>query len=171
MPDSNNLQKKLFLNASWLFSGKLVSGLSGALQTVLLARILGVTDYGLFQLVIAYIAIMNQFFDVRVWETAIKYIGTYWGNNEIDKTLSMIKLSYLLDVASGAFSFVIAIVAAKLISTYIIHSPGAYVYIWIYALSLFIETAKLTSDSILRVFDKFKKIALLNTVESIIKLL
>ncbi|MEQ9619392.1 MAG: oligosaccharide flippase family protein [Deltaproteobacteria bacterium] len=171
MPDSNNLQRKLFLNASWLFSGKFVSGVSGALQTVLLARILGVTDYGLFQLVIAYIAIMNQFFDVRVWETAIKYIGTYWGNNEIDKTLSMIKLSYLLDVASGAFSFVIAIVTAKLISTYIIHSPDAYIYIWIYALSLFIETAKLTSDAILRVFDKFKKIALLNTVESIIKLL
>lgn len=170
MPDPKNLQKKLFLNASWLFSGKAVSGISGALQTILLARMLGVTDYGLLQLVIAYISIMNLFFDVRVWETAIKYIGTYWEQGEAERTLSMIKLSYLLDVVSGALSFLIAIVTAKLISTYVIHSPDAYIYIWIFAVSLFIDTANLTSDAILRVFDKFKRIAFLKSVENVAKL-
>lgn len=170
MSESDNRQKKLFLNASWLFSGKAVSGVSSGLQTVLLARVLGVTDYGLLQLVIAYIAIMNQFFDVRVWETAIKYIGTYWEEGKVDRTLAMIKLSYVLDIASGALSFVIAVLAAKLISTYIIHSPDAYIYIWIYALSLFVETAKMTSDAILRVFDKFKTIAFLNSTENVVRL-
>lgn len=170
MSDSKKRQKKLFLNASWLFSGKVVTGIASGLQTVLLARMLGVTDYGLLQLVIAYIAIMNQFFDVRVWETAIKYIGTYWEQGQVDRTLAMIKLSYVLDIASGAVSFVIAVLAAKLISTYIIHSPDAYVYIWIFALSLFVETAKMTSDSILRVFDKFKMIAFLNSTENTVRL-
>ncbi len=171
MPDSKDLQKKLFLNASWLFSGKAVSGIASGLQTILLARMLGVTDYGLLQLVIAYISVMNLFFDVRVWETAIKYIGTYWEQGETDRTLSMIKLSYLLDIASGAVSFVIAIVTAKLISTYVMHSPDAYVYIWIFAVSLFIDTASLTSDAILRVFDKFKRIAFLKSIENVTKLI
>ena len=170
MSESKKRQKKLFLNASWLFSGKVVTGIASGLQTVLLARMLGVTDYGLLQLVIAYIAIMNQFFDVRVWETAIKYIGTYWEQGQVDRTLAMIKLSYVLDIASGAVSFVIAVLAAKLISTYIIHSPDAYVYIWIFALSLFVETAKMTSDAILRVFDKFKTIAFLNSTENTVRL-
>ena len=170
MTESRSIQKKLFLNASWLFSGKAAAGGFAALQTVILARFLGVTDYGLLQLVIAYIAMMNQFFDVRVWETAVKYIGSYWEQGETDKTLSMIKLSYFLDVASGAVSFVIAVVTAKLISKYVIHSPEAYVYIWIYALGLFIETAKLTSDAILRVFEKYKKIALINSLENLTQL-
>lgn len=170
MTESHSPQKKLFVNASLLFSGKAAAGGFAALQTVVLARILGVTDYGLLQLVIAYIAMMNQFFDVRVWETAVKYIGSYWENGEADKTLAMIKLSYILDVGSGAVSFVIAIVTAKLISTYVIHSPEAYIYIWIYAVGLFVETAKLTSDAILRVFERYKLIAVINSLENLIQL-
>ena len=170
MTDPRSLQKKLFVNASLLFSGKAAAGGFAALQTVVLARILGVTDYGLLQLVIAYIAMMNQFFDVRVWETAVKYIGSYWENGETDKTLAMIKLSYILDVGSGAVSFVIAIVTAKLISTYVIHSPEAYIYIWIYAVGLFVETAKLTSDAILRVFERYKLIAVINSLENLTQL-
>ena len=170
MTEPRSLQKKLFVNASLLFSGKAAAGGLAALQTVVLARILGVTDYGLLQLVIAYIAMMNQFFDVRVWETAVKYIGSYWEDGESAKTLAMIKLSYILDVGSGAVSFVIAIVTAKLISTYVIHSPEAYIYIWIYAFGLFVETAKLTSDAILRVFEKYKLIAVINSLENLTQL-
>ncbi|MEW6144783.1 MAG: oligosaccharide flippase family protein [Thermodesulfobacteriota bacterium] len=170
MSESRSPQKKLFLNASLLFSGKAAAGGFAALQTVVLARILGVTDYGLLQLVIAYIAMMNQFFDVRVWETAVRYIGSYWENGETEKTLAMIKLSYILDVGSGAVSFLIAIVTAKLVSTYVIHSPEAYIYIWIYAFGLFVETAKLTSDAILRVFEKYKNIAVINSFENLTQL-
>lgn len=171
MTKPSGSQRKLFLNATYLFGGKAAAGGFAALQTVIMARILGVGDFGLLQLVIAYIAMMNQFFDVRVWETAVKYIGTYWGEGEKDKTRAMIKLSYFLDIASGAVSFVIAILTAKLISDYVLHEPGAYVYIWVFALSLFIETAKLTSDAILRVFDKFRLIAIVNTLENFVQLI
>jgi len=170
MSEPRSLQKNLFINASLLFSGKAAAGGFAALQTVILARILGVTDYGLLQLVIAYIAMMNQFFDVRVWETAVRYIGSYWEKGESDKTLAMIKLSYVLDVGSGAVSFIIAIATAKLISKYVIYSPEAYIYIWIYAVGLFVETAKLTSDAILRVFEKYKNIAVINTLENFTQL-
>ncbi len=171
MTDSNGKHKKLFLNASWLFGGKTASGIFNALQVILLARILGVADYGLLVLVITYIDILNQFFDLRVWETATKYIGTYWEKGELDKTRAMIKLSYLLDVSSGILAFLIAIITAKLISIYIIKSPDTYVYIWIYSISLFISTANSTSNAILRVFDKFKTIAFIASIQNLIKLI
>lgn len=171
MSDKKSSHKKLFLNASWLFGGKTASGIFNALLVIVLARVLGVTDYGLLVLVISYIDILNQFFDLRVWETATKYIGTYWENGELDKTRSMIKLSYLLDVSSGVLAFIIAIVTAKLISVYILKSPEAYVYIWIYSLSLFISTANSTSNAILRVFDKFKTIAFITSIQNLIKLI
>lgn len=170
MTDSSGSHKKLFFNASWLFGGKTASGIFNALQVIILARILGVADYGLLVLVISYIDILNQFFDLRVWETATKYIGTYWEKGELDKTRAMIKLSYLLDISTGIFAFIIAVVTAKLISTYIIKSPDAYVYIWIYSLSLFISTANSTSNAILRVFDKFKTIAFIGSIQNLIKL-
>ena len=108
MSDSNNIQRKLYLNASWLFGGKTASGIFTAIQTVVVARLLGVTDYGLLTLVIAYISILNMFFDLKVWETVTKYIGTYLEQGELDKTRSMIKLSYILDIGSGIIAFIIA---------------------------------------------------------------
>lgn len=170
MSDSKGRHKKLLFNASWLFGGKTASGIFNALQVIILARVLGVTDYGLLVLVITYIDILNQFFDLRVWETATKYIGTYWEEGETEKTRSMIKLSYLLDVTSGLLAFIIAVLTAKLISVYIIKSPDAFVYIWIYSLSLFISTANATSNAILRVFDKFKTIAFLGSLQNFVKL-
>jgi len=170
MSDSDKLQKKLFMNASWLFGGKSASGIFSAIQTVIVARMLGVSDYGLLTLVVAYISVLNMFFDLKVWETATKYIGTYLERGEFDKTRSMIKLSYILDIGSGVVAFVIAILSAKLISTYVIHSPQAYVFIWIYSISLFIDTANSTSDAILRVFDRFKNIAFINSFQKFFRL-
>jgi O-antigen/teichoic acid export membrane protein len=171
MSDSNKSRKKLFMNASWLFGGKTASGIFSAIQTVVIARILGVSDYGLLSLVLAYVAVLNMFFDLKVWETATKYIGTYWETGEHDKARSMIKLSYILDIGSGVVAFIIAILSAKLISTYIIHSPQAYVFIWIYSISLFVDTANSTSDAILRVFDRFKNIAFINSFQKFFRLI
>ncbi len=171
MSDSKTSQKKLFKNASWLFGGKSASGIFTAIQTIVIARMLGVSDYGLLTLVVAYISVLNMFFDLKVWETATKYIGTYLEKGEPDKTRSMIKLSYILDIGSGIVAFIIAIVSAKLISTYVIHSPDAYILIWIFSISLFIDTANSTSDAILRVFDRFKSIAFINSFQKLFRLL
>lgn len=171
MSDSKDLQKKLYFNASWLFGGKTASGIFTAIQTVVVARLLGVSDYGLLTLVIAYISILNMFFDLKVWETATKYIGTYLEQGESDKVRSMVKLSYILDIGSGVLAFIIAIISAKLISKYIIHSPDAYVLIWIFSISLFIDTANSTSDAILRVFDRFKTIAFINSFQKFFRLI
>ncbi|MCK5392329.1 MAG: oligosaccharide flippase family protein, partial [Deltaproteobacteria bacterium] len=107
----------------------------------------------------------------KVWETATKYIGTYLEKGESYKTRSMIKLSYILDIGSGVVAFIIAILSAKLISAYIIHSPDAYILIWIFSISLFIDTANSTSDAILRVFDRFKSIAFINSFQKLFRLI
>lgn len=165
------VKQRLFRNASWLFGGKTIAGGFSALQTVILARILGVNDYGLLALIIAYVDILNNFFDFRVWETATKYIGTFWTNGDREKTLSFIKLSYIIDITSGVVAFIIAILTAKIASSYVIHTPQAYALVWIYSLSLLIDTANSTSDAMLRVFNRFKRIAFISSFLSLFKLL
>lgn len=166
-----SIKKRLFRNASWLLGGKTASSIFSALQTVIVARILGVSDYGLLALIIAYVDILNNFFDFRVWETATKYIGTFWTNGEREKTCSMIKLSYMVDISSGILAFAIAVITANIASLYLIHSPQAYPLIWIYSLSLLIDTANSTSDAILRVFDRFKRIAFVSSFNQFFRLI
>ncbi|MER3447040.1 MAG: hypothetical protein C4291_09435 [Candidatus Dadabacteria bacterium] len=114
--------------------------------------------------------VLNNFFDFRVWETATKYIGTFWTNGEREKTLSMIKLSYTVDISSGILAFIIAVITANIVSVHLIHSPQAHTLIWIYAFSLLIDTANQTSDAILRVFDRFRRIAFVSSFSYLFRL-
>lgn len=165
------IKNRLFRNASWLFGGRTIAGVFSGIQTIIIARILGVDNYGLLALIIAYVDIINNLFDFKVWETATKYIGTFWTNGEREKTLSMIKFSYIVDISSGILAFIIAILTAKIASSYVIHSPEAYTLIWIYSLSLLIDTANSTSDAILRVFNRFKRIAFISSFISLFRLI
>lgn len=166
MSKTADRHRKLFFDASWLFGGNTVASIFAAIEPIVLARMLGVNDYGLFALIIAYIGFLNKFFDFRVWETAVKYIGTYWQIGDREKTGSMIKLSYIIDISSGILAFAIAALTAKIANDYFIRSPEGYILIWIYSFSLLIDTANSTSDAILRVFDRFKKIAFISSLET-----
>jgi O-antigen/teichoic acid export membrane protein len=175
IPETNQkiktIKERLFHNVSWLLGGKAISSIFSAIQTVIVARILGVNDYGLLALIIAYADILNNFFDFKVWETATKYISTFWTSEEREKTCSMIKLSYIIDISSGVLAFIISIITAKIASQYLTHSPQAYTLIWIYSFNLLIGTASTTSDAILRVFDKFRRIAFVYSFNEFFRLL
>ena len=131
-----SISEKLFRNAKWLLGGKTLSGVFAALEVVILARMLGVNSYGVLVLVVAYVDIVDNIFDFRVWETATKYIGGYLAEGENEKVLSVIKLSYIINIFSGLLAFLIIIVTAKLAQKYFIHSEGAYYFIYIYGFSM-----------------------------------
>jgi O-antigen/teichoic acid export membrane protein len=169
MGDKKNINKNLFLNASWLFGGNTVSAVFAGIEPIVLARLLGVSDFGLLALILAYVELLNKFFDVRVWETATKYIGTFWEKRDYDRTRSMVKLSYIVDISSGILAFAIAVLTANIANKYFIHSPQAYALILIYSISLLIDTANNTSDAILRVFNKFKQIAFISSIYTVFR--
>ncbi|NIP37779.1 MAG: oligosaccharide flippase family protein [Candidatus Dadabacteria bacterium] len=162
--------KKLFLNASWLFGAKTAAGIFSALQTVIIARFLGVNDYGLLVLIIAYAGILFVICDFQFWETATKYIGSFWSDGDKERTASMVKLSYIIDVSSGIVAFLIAIFTAELMNRYLIDSPQAGLLIRLYAVSLLIDTTNFTSDAILRVFEKFKQISFIVSLVNLFRL-
>jgi len=171
MFSNNKLTVKLFRDASWLFGGKIFSGICSSLQIIALARILGSTDYGLIILTISFVDILNNFFNWKVEETATKYIGTFWSAGDKEKTAAMIKFSYLLNLASGAAAFLVAIMLSSLAVEYLVKSPGTQHFIWIYALTMFVSTSSVTSDAILRVFGKFEVIAYITSVNQLFRLI
>jgi len=170
MDNKESISQKLFKNASWLLGGKMAAGIFAALEVVILARMLGLNNYGLFVLVVIYVDVLDRLFDFRVWETATKYIGSYLAEGENEKVLSVIKFSYLVNILSGVLALVITILTAKLAEKYFIHSPNSYLFVYIYAFSMLFNTANYTSDAILRIFDKFKSIAFISTFYSFFKL-
>lgn len=171
MADNRKEEKDLFKNVSWLFGAKSGKSILVSIELVILARVLGLEQFGLFSLVIAYVNIINRLFDFRVWEASIKYVGEFLERRQYENVVSMIKFSYLVDVASGIIAFVLSISIAGYGNEIFVKSENGVELIIIYSVFLLVSTANTTSEALFRVFDKFKTITFVNTFEALFRLL
>lgn len=163
-------KNELFSNISWLFGAKSGKSILVSIELVVLARILGLENFGLFSVVIAYVNILNFLVDFRVWEASIRYVGEFLEKRETDKVLSMIKFSFLVDVLTGVIAFFLAVLLAKFANEYFVKSENGVEFIIVYSVSLLVSTANTTADALFRVFDKFKTIAFVNSSEAFFRL-
>lgn len=163
MPASGSLTKNLIKNASWLFSGGVAAAAFASAEAVVLARFLGIEQFGLFSLIIAYVGIVNGIIDLKSHEAVIRYVGQRWELGDKEKTLSFIKLFYLLDFLVGVVAFLACVVLARTANDIFIQSEEAFGLILIYALSILVTSVNQTSETVLRVFDRFKTIAFIRT--------
>lgn len=65
-------RKKIFLNASYLFVGNVLVRLVSALAAILVARYLGVEDYGLLGVALAFATVVGYFTDLGLTHTLIR---------------------------------------------------------------------------------------------------
>jgi len=167
----DGIYSKLVKNTSWLFAGKSVGSIFSGVQGILIARYLGLVQFGLFSIILAFVDVLNVFIDLRVWEAATKYVGEYWKEGEKDKACSLIKFFYLIDILTGTLAFIVATLTAEIATKYFLKTPGSEVFIYVYAFSLLITSPNTTSKAILRVFDKFKAIAFIGSFQNFIKII
>lgn len=161
---------RLLANSSWLFGSNLVVTGIGFVQTVLIARSLEVEGYGILTAVIAFVGLVNQFVDFRVWETVVKYLSEFWVRGEKPKALALIKMAYLIDASSGVVAFMLVLLLAPLSARYVIRQPGSETLINLFATSLLLSTINNTSSAILRVFNRFSWLSIHSGSIAILKL-
>lgn len=169
--DELKAEKKRFIeNLSWLLVARSVPSAVNFLEVVILARILGLEGFGLLTLVIAYVRIFNSLLDVRVWEFTVKYVVEFLEKKEYDRVLSVIKFSYFIDVSTGFLAFFGSVALAGVANDVLIKSPDGFELVLIFSFSLLLLTANATSIALFRAFDKFRTITLVESCESVFKL-
>ena len=170
MLPSNKLQRRLVKNVAWLFSGGVGSSVFASIEPILLARFLGVEQFGLLSLVIAYVGLINNMLSFKLHEAVVKYVGHYWELGEKSKSLSYIKFFYLLGFLAGFLAFLGCILLAGVGNDFFIRSEEAFKFILVYSLTILFSNLNKNSEAILRVFDRFKIVALVDTSNSGVRL-
>ena len=166
MPSLGDPTRNLFKNASWLFSGSMATSLFAAAEPVLIARFLGVEQFGLFSLVIAYVGLVNGLIDLKSPEAVVRYVGQYKELGEKDKVLSFIKFFYVLDFLVGIAALGACLLLAGVADDLFIHSEDTFRFTLIYSLSVLVTSINRSSEAVLRVFDRFKTIAFVRTSQT-----
>jgi len=162
--------RRILSNSSWLLSASTATMGLGFLQGILVARTLGVEQYGILTLIVTYIGVVNQFVDSRVWETVIKFVVKFREDGDFVKSTATVKLCYSVDVVTGTLAFVLLVVTANLAANLFIKDTSLTNLIQLYALWVLIAIPVDTSMALLRVADRFDWLAYSDAGVALIRL-
>jgi O-antigen/teichoic acid export membrane protein len=162
--------RRLFRNASWLFSGNALASLLGFAQAVVLGRALGVDGYGLLAFIIAFVTTVNSVVDIRVWESVTKFVGDYHARGEHGRARATVKLAYLVDLGTGVIAFALVAALAPLAADRFVHDAAVAPYLVLYAGTLLVATVNDTSMALLRVFDRFRWLSTERVASAVVRL-
>jgi O-antigen/teichoic acid export membrane protein len=151
--------RRLLANSGWLLSANTVSMALAFVQGIVVARMLGIEQYGILALVTTYATTVNQLIDSRVWETAIKFVAEYRGRGDLARATAVIKLCYLIDAISGVLGFVILYITARWASLVFVKNISAVGLIQFYALSVLVSVPLGTASALLRMNNRFDWLA------------
>lgn len=149
-------------DAAYLAFWQAGSGLAQLAQIALITHALGLHEYGRLSIVIAFVVLVSQFFDVRVGVAATTF-GAAKLRADPPSARGVFQLTYLIDGLTGLVAFVVVASLSWLVGPSLVGHDGADLLL-IYALVVLCSTLDQSSISILRLLDKFRLLALCGTV-------
>ena len=166
----SELIRRVVRNTGYLFSATGISAAIGMLQGILVARMLGVTAFGVLGTIIMFTSVVNKFASFRMNELVVKYVGQYIEDGDLKRAAAVFKAASLVELLASVFAFFLIRLLAPLAALYLVKDPASVdwfmVYGWIVLANLIAES----STGLLQIYDRFRLMAVLNIVQSVFTL-
>jgi O-antigen/teichoic acid export membrane protein len=155
--------RRLLRNSGWLFASDATVLAADLLVTVLVARALGVADYGRLGLVWTVVAVVNLVVDVRAWEATTRFLSEFTAREQTSLALATLKLVVLVEAAVAAAGFGLAWATSGPVAAWL-GDASLQPLIVLGALTLVGTAFDRTARAVLRVFDRFRALGLYATL-------
>lgn len=131
--------------------------IADVIQIALITRELGLHQYGRFALVVSFVVLVGQFFDVRVGGAATIFGARALGHNA-RRAAGVFQLSFAVDASTGVLGFLVVAGLAFAVGPGLVGAGGTAMIV-LYALTLLVSTVNDSSLSILRLLSRFRLVA------------
>jgi len=158
--------RRLLRNSGWLFASDATVLAADLLGTVLVARVLGASDYGRLSLVLTVLGIVSLLVDVRAWEATTRYLSEFTARNQMSVALATLKLVVLVEAAVAVAGFGLAWAVSGPVAIWL-GDASLQALIVLGALTLVASAFHRTARAVLRVFDRFRVLGLCATLEAL----
>ena len=148
--------RRILKNSGWLLSAKGLSLPLQVAQSVLVARLLGIDQFGVLGIVIAFAVTAHRLTSFRMNELVVKYVTDALAARRNDQAAAVIKVALLAEVTTSLIAFGVALLAAPFAARWFIGDAAAATFITTYALSMLIDAVLESATGILQVFDRFR---------------
>ncbi|HTP00386.1 MAG TPA: oligosaccharide flippase family protein [Anaerolineales bacterium] len=162
------LMNRVLLNSAHLFSSNSISLVLSFIQGILAARLLGLADYGLLVIVMAYASTVNGLLSFRMSELVVRYGGEYLEQGEKEKAGALIKMAGISEAVVSVLAFLLVALTAGIATRLITKEPGTEWMIVLFAVGLLANFNAETSTGILQITDKIRIRGVVNLLQTIL---
>jgi O-antigen/teichoic acid export membrane protein len=165
----DRLLRGIVKNSSYIFSSNGAAIVLNMLQGILAARLLGDVAYGvLFATIIPFVSNLHRFVSFRMSEVVVKYLSQFQAEGRTDRAAALVKAAALAETLMTLIAYLLLALAAPLAARYIAGEPGAQPWFLLYGLVLLAQAVSETATGVLQTARRFKQLALVNFIQSII---
>jgi O-antigen/teichoic acid export membrane protein len=138
-------------------------------QGILAARLLGIERFGILSAtVIPFVSNVHRFLSFRMSELVVKYVGQYLVQGKNERAAAIVKGAALVEAVTSVLGYLVVLGLAPLAAQHLAKDPTVQTLFILYGLILLSNAFFETSTGILQVNRHFKKIALVNLIQSLI---
>jgi len=167
----SKLLKDIYRNAPIIFGSNGIIATLAVAQTILLARFLGVEQFGILAIITSYIIVLDQLSDVRIGEWITKYLSEFWVQKDSVKALAVIKAGLIISIIVGTIASGIGIAITAFIVKHWFHQELSLQSFYIHLIVLPFVALNGYTDSILRFWGNFGKLSIAKVGSAVLKLI
>ncbi|MEB3224708.1 MAG: oligosaccharide flippase family protein [Synechococcus sp.] len=166
---ADRILRKILKNFSWLLCGQILTAIANFAYLSLTAHALGVVTFGKLILVRAYIELLIGLTTFQSWQALIRYGADYLKTKDYLGLQNLIKLTTCLDFLGSLGGYLIAVAAAPVVGPWV--GWDAVMIQDVQRVSILILlTLSSTPIGLLRLYDRFNVLAILQMVAPLVRL-
>jgi len=161
---------RVLKNSGYLFSSTTISLVLVFVQSILAARLLGVTDFGLIEIVMKVVTTVNRLFSFRMGEYVIRFFGKELHDGNLENAGGVVKTAAMLEGITSFLAFICLWLIAPLGALFIAKDPSSVSLIRLFGIAILLNFVNETATGILNSTNQFKKQAMLTLINSVVTL-
>lgn len=166
-PEDQKVVVRILRNVSWVFSSQVVTSLSGLVSMAAAARALGAESVAIVALVEAYMRLASLFIHLEPWQAVMRFGSEALERGDTRRFRTLIGFSTIVDVVLGLMAALLAFALAGLVAPWL-NLEEHIELLQIASLALAVSLRP-TGIAVLRLFDRFDKLARLDAATAIVR--
>ena len=160
--------QRMLKNTAYLFSATGISAALSLIQGIFIARLLGVDNYGILGTMMLFTGVVNNIASFRMDELVVKFVGHYTEIGDTKRAAAVFKIAALVEVASSFVAYALIWLLAPLGAQFFAKDSALSNWFIIYGVVVLFNLIFESSTGLMQIFDCFRRIAMLNLLQSIV---
>ncbi len=169
---AGSFRARLVRDTGFILGGDMTILATGMVFTILAARVLGPAAYGLLQLSLTVVRFIDEFMDVRIEESIVRYLADDLVRKDFRSAQACVIAGYLTDLLLTAASVMLVLLAAPWVARVFFQiAPAqetqAILLMRLFAGVLVLKVMNGTSKTLLRAFEHFRALGIYRSAKGI----